>query len=278
MDADHESSGNASDMSGQSIAVSSEDEFSSLNPTTLSLPANSTAETVAENSTTLKQVYGMLCWLLIDGNCGWWRAAPLEASRQAIQQCPHLTGADAQQLEAKMAGIARRREQLIQEYGTAEAVPRETRVFAGGPLFVIVDYALAGRTTQVPADEIYALLQIHGVGKCADKASSAGGPIRHTPQRKSPTSQRRLSPEHPLMQRARKLTPAEVKQMQSEMAIRREIALRDAKLLADWTALKRRELEVKELKIREFIRAQEDGTLDSLVKFEEYLKQLQDSL
>ncbi|KAJ1828767.1 hypothetical protein LPJ70_007177, partial [Coemansia sp. RSA 2708] len=77
--------------------------------------------------------------------------------------------------------------------------------------------------------------------------------------------------------RARKLTPAEVKQMQSEMAIRREIALRDAKLLADWTALKRRELEVKELKIREFIRAQEDGTLDSLVKFEEYLKQLQDS-
>ncbi|KAJ2556455.1 hypothetical protein GGH12_006326, partial [Coemansia sp. RSA 1822] len=63
--------------------------------------------------------------------------------------------------------------------------------------------------------------------------------------------------------------------MRSEMAIRRKIALRDAKVLADWTAMKRRELELREMKIREFIRAQEDGTIDSLLKFEEYLKRIQ---
>ncbi|KAJ2848258.1 hypothetical protein IWW36_003411 [Coemansia brasiliensis] len=230
--------------------------------------------------TTLKQIYGMLCWLLIDGNAQKWANAPLEACQTATQQCPHLANADAQQLLLKMQGIACKREEILQTFKQAENVPKDTRVFAGGPLFAIVDYALSGKTAQVPADEIYSLLQIHGVGK------SNSGPIRNTPSalRKSPYSppttaeQCRLSPEHPLMQRARRLTRAEIDQMKDEMAIRREIALRDAKLLADWTALKRRELEIKELKLREFIQAHEDGTLDSLSKLEQCIKRLQDTL
>ncbi|KAJ2667107.1 hypothetical protein IWW42_005883, partial [Coemansia sp. RSA 1085] len=81
-----------------------------------------------------------------------------------------------------------------------------------------------------------------------------------------------------LKERARKLTPAEIQQMKDEMAIRREITLRDARLLADWTALKRRELEMKEMQLREFIQAHEDGTLDSLSKLEQCIKRLQDML
>ncbi|KAJ1779139.1 hypothetical protein LPJ62_006318 [Coemansia sp. RSA 2167] len=236
------------------------------------------AESESTNSTTLKQVYGMLCWLLINGNAKVWHESPVLACQQAVDQCTHLEGAHVEQLRLKMEDIARRREQILEEHGRAENVPRETRVFGGGPLFLIVDYAMSGHLTQVPADEIQALLRIHGVGKC----ENGSGPVRNARShaRTSPCSpdNRRQSPEHAFIQRARQLTQAEVNQMRSEMAIRRKIALRDAKVLADWTAMKRRELELREMKIREFIRAQEDGTIDSLVKFEEYLKRIQHDL
>ncbi|KAJ2356710.1 hypothetical protein GGF43_001903 [Coemansia sp. RSA 2618] len=244
-------------------------------------PVSALSSSNETNSTTPKQLYGMLCWLVINGNSQKWRESPAQACQTAIEQCPHLEGAQAEHLKQKMDDIARRREQLIAEYGKPENVPRETRVFDGGPLFVIVDHAISGRVTQVPADEIQALLRIHGMGKCGNSSSSTG-PVRraHSSPRVAQysTENRRCASEHPLAQRARQLTQAEVSQMRSEMAIRRGIALRDAKVLADWIAMKRRELELREMKIREFIRAQEDGTIDSLVKFEEYLKRIQDDL
>ncbi|KAI9474340.1 hypothetical protein BX667DRAFT_366285 [Coemansia mojavensis] len=235
----------------------------------------------SKGTATLKQIYGMLCWLLIDGNAQKWTAAPQEACQAATQQCPHLADADAHQLYLKMQDIASKRDELLQQHATADKVPKDTRVFAGGPLFAIVDYAFSGKTAQVPADEIYSLLQVHGVGKSSrSPIRAASSSLRPSPYPPSAAAEqhRRLSPEQLLKERARKLTPAEIQQMKDEMAIRREIALRDARLLADWTALKRRELEMKEMQLREFIQAHEDGTLDSLSKLEQCIKRLQDML
>ncbi|KAJ2558322.1 hypothetical protein GGH12_005907, partial [Coemansia sp. RSA 1822] len=170
---------------------------------------SSSTESDSANSTTLKQVYGMLCWLLVDGNAKVWHESPALACQRAVDQCPHLKGAHVEQLRLKMEDIARRREQILEEYGQAENVPRETRVFGGGPLFLIVDYAMSGHLTQVPADEIQALLRIHGVGKCENSSGLVRNARSRT--RTSPCSpdNRRLSPEHAFMQRARQLTQAE---------------------------------------------------------------------
>ncbi|KAJ2156025.1 hypothetical protein GGF46_005457 [Coemansia sp. RSA 552] len=230
-----------------------------------------------ESTTTLRQVYGMLCWLLADsGHKQIWRQDPGQACRLATQQCPHLQGASVTCLLSQMNSICHRRTQILEEHeGSAAEVPRETRVFPGGPLFVIVDYAMTEEDRPQCA-AVMALLRMNATGHPPPQQQDQGcGPVRHRPADKArgtPYGRKALE------ERVRRLTPAEIQQMRSEMAIRREIALRDARLLADWTAMKRRELELKEAKIREFIRAQEDGTLASLVEFEKYLKRLHDGL
>ncbi|KAJ2861962.1 hypothetical protein GGH94_004575 [Coemansia aciculifera] len=233
-------------------------------------------EQAAVTSLSLKQIYGMLCWLQVGDNSKKWQEQPLEACRQAVGECPHLVDADAEKLSAQMDEINEQRKKKIAEFGDASSVPQDARVFPGGPLFAIVDYALSGHCAS-------ALIEAHGTGRpTKDTANnSTGGPIRnsrqHSQQQQQQQQQRstqRLEP-YPtglsLVERARRLSPAEIKQMRDELAIRREIATRDAILLADWTALKRRELEVKEMKLREMIRSNHNGSIEGLLQFEEYI-------
>ncbi|KAJ2710297.1 hypothetical protein H4R19_003813, partial [Coemansia spiralis] len=103
-----------------------------------------TRETTAEGrEAPLKQVYGMLCWLLVGGNTEAWRNDPQQACRTAIEQCPHLAGADAGQLKETMDRIGVERQRILDAHdGQADRVPRGVRLFGGGgPLFVIVDNA-----------------------------------------------------------------------------------------------------------------------------------------
>ncbi|KAJ2775085.1 hypothetical protein IWQ57_000545 [Coemansia nantahalensis] len=228
-------------------------------------PSAAAAET---QGATLKQVYGMLCWLLVDDNSKAWRKDHREACRTAIAQCPHLAGADAAQLQATMDRIGVERQRILDAHGgQADAVPRDTRLFDGGPLFVIVDNALAGRAAQMPPADLGAALRVHAMGP--EPAHAAGGAVRR------PDDSRRTargSPYAALAERARRLTPEEVRQMRDELHIRRDIALRDARLMADWTAMKRRELELQEARIRRFIKTHEDGTVrDADIGFDEFM-------
>ncbi|KAJ2488349.1 hypothetical protein IWW37_004892 [Coemansia sp. RSA 2050] len=201
----------------------------------------------------LKQIYGMLCWLQVGDNSKIWQEQPLAACKQAVSECPHLVDADAEKLSAQMDVVNEQRKQKIAEFGDAGSVPQDTRVFPGGPLFAIVNYALSGHCAS-------ALIEAHGAGGRDSRQQS---------------SQQSVSKPHPatssLADRARRLTPSEIKQMRDEIAIRREIAMRDAVLLADWTALKRRELEVKEMKLRELIRSNQNGSIEGLLQFEDYV-------
>ncbi|KAJ2539787.1 hypothetical protein EV175_006303, partial [Coemansia sp. RSA 1933] len=176
---------------------------------------------------TLKQIYGMLCWLRAHpNNSRLWSDSRKCACKQAIVECPHLKDIDAETLETKFAELEDRRRELIEQYeGSADNVPRDTRLFEGGPLFSIVDHALSG--------------------------------------------EQQRQPDNTLLERARRLSPAEISQMRDELVIRRQIATRDAMLLADWIAMRRRELELQEAKIRELIliqqhRGQNEGTVEDL--------------
>ncbi|KAJ2751347.1 hypothetical protein GGI19_004535 [Coemansia pectinata] len=244
-------------------------------PVESSTTANS--EEAAATSLSLKQIYGMLCWLQVGNNSKKWQEQPLEACKQAVGECPHLVDADAEKLSAQMDEINEQRKKKIAEFGDASSVPQDARVFPGGPLFAIVDYALSGHCAS-------ALIEAHGTGRPTKDtvSNSTGGPIRNSRQQSQQQQQQqqqqrstqRLEP-YPtglsLVERARRLSPAEIKQMRDELAIRREIATRDAILLADWTALKRRELEVKEMKLREMIRSNHNGSIEGLLQFEEYI-------
>ncbi|KAJ1924338.1 hypothetical protein LPJ71_000553 [Coemansia sp. S17] len=218
----------------------------------------------APSAMSLKQIYGMLCWLQVGDNSKKWQEQPLEACKQAVGECPHLVDADAETLSAQMDAIDEQRKQKIAEFGDASSVPQDARVFPGGPLFAIVDYALSGHCAS-------ALVEAHGTGR---PSKGTGGPIRNSRQQSHQQPTQRPEP-YPtaasLVERARRLSPAEIKQMRDEIAIRREIATRDAILLADWTALKRRELEVKEMKLRELIRSNHNGSIEGLLQFEEYI-------
>ncbi|KAJ2839391.1 hypothetical protein FBU31_000707 [Coemansia sp. 'formosensis'] len=213
----------------------------------------------------LKQIYGMLCWLQVGDNSKKWKEQPLKACKQAVGECPHLVDADAEELSAQMDDINEQRLQKIAEFGDATNVPQDTRVFPGGPLFTIVDYALSGHCAS-------GLVEAHGTGRSASDHSgdAFAGPIRNSRQQSIPRPEPYMNASS-LISRARRLSPAEIKQMRDEMAIRREIAMRDAILLADWTALKRRELEVKEMKLRELIRSNHNGSIEGLLQFEEYI-------
>ncbi|KAJ1663132.1 hypothetical protein EV178_005255 [Coemansia sp. RSA 1646] len=184
---------------------------------------------------TLKQIYGMLCWLRAHpNNSKLWSEDRKRACERAIAECPHLKDADAMTLESKFAELEERRCEIIDQFdGTADKVPRDTRLFEGGPLFSIVDHALAG--------------------------------------------EQQRQPENSLLERARRLSPAEIDQMRDEMVIRRQIAMRDAILLADWIAMRRRELELQEAKIRELIRNQQhhglhNDSIHELRSFEEIIR------
>ncbi|KAJ2378777.1 hypothetical protein IW150_000584 [Coemansia sp. RSA 2607] len=102
-------------------------------------------------------------------------------------------------------------------------------------------------------------------------AAGAGGPTRHR--------RTMLPAEHPFMQRARRLTPAEVRQMRDELAVRREIGIRDAVLLADWVALRRRELELKERQLREIAReAQRDTSVEAMARLDEFMRRMSEEM
>ncbi|KAJ2896725.1 hypothetical protein GGI21_000387 [Coemansia aciculifera] len=226
-----------------------------------------TSEVSVPTTMSLKQIYGMLCWLQVGDNSKRWQDEPLEACKQAVCECPHLVDTDAEQLCAQMETVNEQRKEKIAEFGDAESVPQDARVFPSGPLFSIVNYALSGHCASS------ALIEAHGTGRSPTNEetvdSSAGGPIRNSQQ-----PQQRPGPystTSSMKERARRLTPAEIQQMRDELAIRREIAMRDAVLLADWTALKRRELEIKELKLRELIRNNQNHSVEGLLKFEEYI-------
>ncbi|KAJ2394206.1 hypothetical protein GGF41_008967, partial [Coemansia sp. RSA 2531] len=54
----------------------------------------------APSAMSLKQIYGMLCWLQVGDNSKKWQEQPLEACKQAVGECPHLVDADAETLSA----------------------------------------------------------------------------------------------------------------------------------------------------------------------------------
>ncbi|KAJ2448751.1 hypothetical protein GGF42_004996 [Coemansia sp. RSA 2424] len=261
------------DTAKDSTPAAEEQVTSEVSPPPAAADSSTSSNSEAKPKPTpmsLKQIYGMLCWLQVGDNSKRWQEEPLEACKQAVSECPHLVDTDAEQLCAQMDSVNEQRKQKIAEFGDAASVPQEARVFPGGPLFAIVDYALSGHCAS-------ALVEAHGTGRPADAVaeSSASGPIRnsqqqhHQSKRPGPYSSASSS----VMERARRLTPAEIQQMRDELAIRREIAMRDAVLLADWTALKRRELEIKELKLRELIRSNRSSgySIEGLLQFEEYV-------
>ncbi|KAJ2808764.1 hypothetical protein H4R20_000655 [Coemansia guatemalensis] len=306
-------------------------------------------EQSAEESseTTPKQVYGMLCWLLMDDNVKQWRQDPLAACKKAVGECPHLEKANPQRIRDKIEFVDERREQILEQHGgKAECVPRETRVCPNGPLFVIVNHVLSGNMTEKARCAIAALIRVHAFGdsgtpsgspsasavasgsgqgafaeargnitsagwRGTNPANCGGGPTRKQyssreearepnylacrqahrqgqgttermqglmRQMQGPTGHTRLPNYQMLLQRARKLTPQEISQMKDEMEMRREITLRDARLMADWVAMKRREYEMKELKVREFIKSLEDESFTSLEQCEDYLRRLNEEL
>ncbi|KAJ2076878.1 hypothetical protein H4R24_005455 [Coemansia sp. RSA 988] len=296
---------------------------------------------------TPKQVYGMLCWLLMDDNVKQWRQEPLAACTRATLECPHLDQANPQRLQDRMKLADERRQQILEQHGgKSECVPRETRVCPKGPLFVIVDHVLSGNMTEKSKCAIGALIRVHAFGDTGTPSEStsasacvsgrghngphtrntfaeaqsnisstgwrgtapaicSGGPIRNRNNNREPNylacrrthrqgpvthmqgsarlmqglvEQGRLPNYKTLKQRAQRLTSYEINQMEDEMVMRREITLRDARLMADWVAMKRREFEMKELKIQEFIKAIEDETCNSLEQCEEYIRRLNEEL
>ncbi|KAJ1882974.1 hypothetical protein H4R99_001204 [Coemansia sp. RSA 1722] len=276
---------------------------------------------------TLKQLYGMLCWLQVGNNRRRWLEKPLDACIMAATECPHLINANPNKLTAKLDELNMARLQIIEKYGGAHKVPQDIRMFEGGPLFVIFQHALteapegshdAQTRSQLmanatglkqaaceqPAEPATNMFRdpISQFGKSSSESTlpgsgsrsgsglnpgsfrnvlenpafgglGAGGPIRH--QKRTGTM---MPNEHPFMQRARRLTPAEVRQMKEELAIRREIGIRDAVLLADWIALRRRELELKEAQIREIVRGAKDGTVENMVRFEEFMRKMYEEM
>ncbi|KAJ1900928.1 hypothetical protein LPJ66_001136 [Kickxella alabastrina] len=291
------------------------------------LPTNSLSAPSCAKHLTLKELYGMLCWLQISDNRRLWQSRPLDACTQATRECQHLLDANPRALTATLDELNMARLQILEDHqGVAENVPQDLRLFPGGPLFVIFNHAVAGQPADaepVPS-ETCSLIMANATGALkkqqqmmtqqqqqqpavaepmstgqylGDSAntntsgsgsvnsrsrsstveksanSGGGGPSRHGTHR---VSSGMLPCEHPFMQRARRLTPAEVRQMKDELAVRREISLRDAVLLADWTALRRRELELRERQIREFVREAQDGSVESLVRFEEFMRKIYD--
>ncbi|KAJ2657636.1 hypothetical protein IWW48_004442 [Coemansia sp. RSA 1200] len=184
---------------------------------------------------TLKQIYGMLCWIrAYPDNYRLWHKSQKQACQRAIEECPHLKDASVEALAAKFDELEELRRRLIEEHdGMAINVPRDTRLFEGGPLFAIVDHTLS------------------------EEPQSPVGVLSHGA--------------------AHRLTPAEANQLRDEMIIRRRIAIRDATLLADWIAMRRRELELQEAKIRELIRKQQEheycDSAEDLARFEEIIRQ-----
>ncbi|KAJ1719557.1 hypothetical protein LPJ53_005698 [Coemansia erecta] len=253
---------------------------------------------------TLKQLYGMLCWLQVGDNRSLWLADPLGGCQRAITCCPHLAEASAEMLNAVMGELNTRRLRIVERHGSADDVPKDERMFEGGPLFVIFNHAVAGRLAEVGAalranatgagqaqaqsqpqaqrqqspvrSGIRGLMDSPAFGGPVGSSSSsspaaAGGPARHR--------RTMLPAEHPFMQRARRLTPAEVRQMRDELAVRREIGIRDAVLLADWVALRRRELELKERQLREIARdAQRDSSVEAIARLDEFMRRMHEEM
>ncbi|KAJ1641845.1 hypothetical protein LPJ64_006241 [Coemansia asiatica] len=266
---------------------------------------------------TLKQLYGMLCWLKVGDNRSRWVEKPLDACMEATVECPHLINADPRKLTAKLDALNMARLQIIKQYGGAQNVPQDVRMFEGGPLFVLFHHAVsAPQTAESPSDALTrSQIMANATGlkrvvsgqppepqaiggqaaRMGNKSSSsssdfagsfrsvldnpafggpgAGGPMRH--QRRTGTM---MPNEHPFMQRARRLTPEEIRQMRDELAIRREIGIRDAVLLADWIALRRRELELKEAQIRDIVRGAKTGTVENMVRFEEFMRKMYEEM
>ncbi|KAJ1900208.1 hypothetical protein LPJ66_001614 [Kickxella alabastrina] len=277
---------------------------------------------------TLKELYGMLCWLQISDNRRLWQSRPLDACTQATRECQHLLDANPRALTVTLDELNMTRLQILENHqDVAENVPQDLRLFPGGPLFVIFNHAVAGQPADaepVPSEMCSLIManatgalkkqrqmmpqqqqqltvaeamstgqhlgdsantNISGSGSVNSRSrspsgtvekganSGGGGPSRHGMHR---VSSGMLPCEHPFMQRARRLTPAEVRQMKDELAVRREISLRDAVLLADWTALRRRELELRERQIRELVREAQDDSVESLVRFEEFMRKIYD--
>ncbi|KAJ2691753.1 hypothetical protein H4R19_006294 [Coemansia spiralis] len=136
----------------------------------------------------------------------------------------------------------------------------------------------------MPPADLTAALRVHALGP--SQGHSGVGPVRYADDgcqaaRNAPYRRKAARPpaaDAALVERARRMTPEEIRQMRDEMDIRREIALRDARLLADWTAMKRRELELQEARIRQFIRAEESRSGHPEDAFEEYIKLMESAL
>ncbi|KAJ1935011.1 hypothetical protein EC988_008622, partial [Linderina pennispora] len=161
-------------------------------------------------------------------------------------------------------------------------VPKDLRVVPGGPLFSIVNFVFTGQCLQAKGEDCVKFVsnsatsgsslaenaQHESVSATASqqRRSQGGGPVRHG------RAHSQLSRDHPLVRKAVSLTPDDVKQMVHEMTIRKAIALRDAKLLADWTAMRRRELEVKEMRLRQHIGTSTSSRIEELLEFNDFLK------
>ncbi|KAI8319166.1 hypothetical protein GQ54DRAFT_299558 [Martensiomyces pterosporus] len=285
------------------------------------------------SSVTLKQIYGIFCWLQMAQNNKQWQEQPMEACKRAVNECPHLMGANARLVKEKLDEIDIYRQEVVAKYGGVHNVPQDTRVIPGGPLFVIADFILSGqaarqlestgacnpqivanatgsvaaKTRSPPAlDQLklpsigvnigkpsnidtlaarnaftqLAFDAINSSGSSSSKswtsnAESTGaftstggsGPARHKRHVLHPS----IPHDHPIMRRARGLTADEIRQMKDEMRIRGEIAKRDALLLADWTAMKRRHLEVKEKRLRELAAAR-SPTLEAMLEFQDFIE------
>ncbi|ORX65899.1 hypothetical protein DL89DRAFT_270462 [Linderina pennispora] len=234
------------------------------------------AETV-----TLKHIYSIFCWLHCQHNNRMWRESPLSACQKAVTDCRFMADANPEKLRAKLDEIRNIHAEIIEKYGSADKVPKDLRVVPGGPLFSIVNFVFTGQCLQAKGEDCVKFVsnsatsgsslaenaQHESVSATASQQRSlGGGPVRHG------RAHSQLSRDHPLVRKAVSLTPDDVKQMVHEMTIRKAIALRDAKLLADWTAMRRRELEVKEMRLRQHIGTSTSSRIEELLEFNDFLK------
>ncbi|KAJ1934187.1 hypothetical protein GGF37_006461, partial [Kickxella alabastrina] len=90
------------------------------------LPTNSLSAPLCAKHLTLKELYGMLCWLQISDNRRLWQSRPLDACTQATRECQHLLDANPRALTVTLDELNMTRLQILEDHqGVAENVPQD---------------------------------------------------------------------------------------------------------------------------------------------------------
>lgn len=186
------------------------------------------------NRITVQHIYGMLFWLQSSkAHYELWKQQPLVACQQAIGECQHLTSLQQDDANGLMEAF--------------EDIDRKRIQFLSGHNNDTASIPQDARL--YPEGPLFVLVQHALTGQQSQTVGFPDG----------------------LKERAQRLTPEQIQQLKDEMSIRREIARRDAILLADWMAMRRRELECQERKLRSFIQNSNGHTAENLEEFEQYI-------